>query len=77
MSVTLLLKKLFLVLSARLSNHDPADVLLSATRARVETLTPSDALKFLFHLDAELHHLQGLTSLAYGGGIHTPTAKNA
>jgi ubiquinone/menaquinone biosynthesis C-methylase UbiE len=65
------MKNLFLVLCTRLSDHDLVDVLLSATRARVETVAPADALKFLFNLDAELYPIQGWTSVAYGGGIHT------
>ena len=71
MNLTLSAKRLFLALCARLPDHDLADVLLSAARARVEKLAPADALKFLFHLDAELYPLQGWTSVAYGDGLHT------
>lgn len=71
MTPSLFLKRIILALCARLSDHDLVEVLLAAVKARVETLTPADALKLLFRLDAEFYPLQGWMSVAYGGGLHT------
>ncbi|MBN1886763.1 MAG: class I SAM-dependent methyltransferase [Thermoflexales bacterium] len=37
----------------------------------VDVLLPSEALRFLFRLDARLYVLQGRLAVAYGGGVHT------
>lgn len=37
----------------------------------VKSLSPADALRVLFELDASLYGLQGQLSVAYDGGLHT------
>lgn len=38
---------------------------------RIATLSPDEALRFLFRLDANFYSLQGKQAVAYGGGLHT------
>ena len=40
-------------------------------RARTNKLTPAEALRLLFNLDAKLYTLQGRLAVAYGNGLHT------
>lgn len=56
---------------ARQSTPQLEAMVLHAIARRAEALPPDEALRFLFRLDAELYTVQGLQSVAYGGGVHT------
>lgn len=58
-------------LLTRLPDDELKNFLFSAAKTRTESLPPAEALRFLFELDADLYPLQGWTSVAYGGGLHT------
>jgi 2-polyprenyl-3-methyl-5-hydroxy-6-metoxy-1,4-benzoquinol methylase len=47
------------------------DYILALVKERADSLSPDDALRFLFRLDARLYSIQGQKSTEYGGGVHT------
>ena len=69
------MKKLVRAVFSRVSSMLPASWLESwielMARARVSSLPPDEALRFLFRVDATLYRLEGKGSVRYGKGIHT------
>ena len=54
-----------------LKRQHAADILEVLLRCYIHKKSPSEALRFLFDLDARLYNLQGNMSVAYGKGIHS------
>ncbi len=50
---------------------EAAERVAGLARRYLASHTPTESLRFLLDLDARLYTLQGQTSVAYGGGIHT------
>lgn len=53
-----------------LSDNLLSQIIFTMIVKRVNTLSPSKALRFLFSLDDKLYHLQGRTAIRYDNGIH-------
>jgi 2-polyprenyl-3-methyl-5-hydroxy-6-metoxy-1,4-benzoquinol methylase len=47
------------------------DFILALVRRRSNSISPDEALRFLFRLDAKLYEIHGEKSVEYGNGIHT------
>lgn len=56
---------------SELDNSALEDYLLALVKERADSLTPDEALRFLFRLDARLYSIHGQKSSEYGGGVHT------
>lgn len=54
-----------------LNNDTLRTLITSVLRQRIESETPSEALKFLFQLDMDLYAMEGGLSVKYDGGLHT------
>jgi 2-polyprenyl-3-methyl-5-hydroxy-6-metoxy-1,4-benzoquinol methylase len=54
-----------------LDNAALEDTILALVKERVDSLSPDEALRFLFRMDAALYPLQGQKAVEYGGGVHT------
>lgn len=59
------------LLTPALSDEELRNLVVTASSSRALSLQPADGLRFLFGLDAALYPVQGLLSVAYGGGLHT------
>jgi SAM-dependent methyltransferase len=70
-----MIARLFAKLLARLGDFLPLPqlelMLERAIEKRSANLSPDEALRFLFRLDAALYSLQGPLAVAYNGGVHT------
>lgn len=55
----------------KMDNLALEDHILALVKERSDSLSPDEALRFLFHMDAKLYALQGQKSVEYGNGVHT------
>jgi 2-polyprenyl-3-methyl-5-hydroxy-6-metoxy-1,4-benzoquinol methylase len=55
----------------RMDNLALEDHILALVKERSDSLSPDEALRFLFHLDTKLYAIQGQKSVEYGNGVHT------
>ncbi|MEK8023199.1 MAG: class I SAM-dependent methyltransferase [Candidatus Hydrogenedentota bacterium] len=65
------MKRVLLGIASRIPLGALERLLHGVVRDRVLRLPASEALRFLFRLDAVLYEVQGTTSVAYGDGIHS------
>lgn len=57
--------------SPALPDNSLVEKISEEIRGRTGKLSPAEALRFLFKLDAALYSMQGRLAVAYGGGVHT------
>lgn len=69
--ISKVISKIIVLLSAFLPSEKQEKVLEKLIQKGIARLSPAEALRFLFRLDAALYSLQGPLAVAYGGGVHT------
>jgi len=69
--MTKLISKLLLFLSRRMTLSRLEEMIIRSIRERLASMSPENALRFLFRLDTELYGLEGPLAVAYDGGTHT------